>query len=154
MLSGPSLTNKQKAEVLLLSVWLWIVCSILLGKFIAPRGHERYLLSFIEFACGESMGNSQSIDLIVDPANQSEITDVSVLGFFFSFFFSWRSSCGLLSKDYMDICFPNSRVFCQSSFTLLFSARAFKQKQNMTCFLWRLKSADNNRILPLNVTSI
>lgn len=87
MLSGPSLTNKQKAEVLLLSVWLWIVCSILLGKFIAPRGHERYLLSFIEFACGESMGNSQSIDLIVDPANQSEITDVSVLGFFSLFFF-------------------------------------------------------------------
>lgn len=33
------------------------------------------------------MGNSQSIDLIVDPANQSEITDVSVLGFFSLFFF-------------------------------------------------------------------
>lgn len=30
------------------------------------------------------MGNSQSIDLIVDPANQSEITDVSVWLFFFS----------------------------------------------------------------------
>lgn len=29
------------------------------------------------------MGNSQSIDLIVDPANQSEITDVSVFFFFF-----------------------------------------------------------------------
>lgn len=33
------------------------------------------------------MGNSQSIDLIVDPANQSEITDVSVLVFFSLFFF-------------------------------------------------------------------
>lgn len=29
------------------------------------------------------MGNSQSIDLIVDPANQSEITDVSVWLFCF-----------------------------------------------------------------------
>lgn len=29
------------------------------------------------------MGNSQSIDLIVDPANQSEITDVSVWLLFF-----------------------------------------------------------------------
>lgn len=53
------------------------------------------------------MGNSQSIDLIVDPANQSEITDVSV----FFFFYSGRISCGFLSKD-MDICVPNSRVFC------------------------------------------
>lgn len=78
-----------------------------MGKFIAPRGQERYLLSFIEFACGEGMGNSQSIDLILDPANQSEITDVSV----FFFFYSGRISCGFLSKD-MDICFPNSRVFC------------------------------------------
>lgn len=29
------------------------------------------------------MGNSQSIDLILDPANQSEITDVSVWLLFF-----------------------------------------------------------------------
>lgn len=71
------------------------------------------------------MGNSQSIDLILDPANQSEITDVSVwlcLVVFF-FFKEARRFCGLLSKD-MDICFPNSRVFANqvsiASFSVAF----------------------------------
>lgn len=66
------------------------------------------------------MGNSQSIDLILDPANQSEITDVSVWLLFFK---ESRRFCGLLSKD-MDICFPNSRVFANqvsiASFSVAF----------------------------------
>lgn len=114
--------------VLLLSVTFNTVLSIT-GEIYSTTWTGEVFVSFIEYTCWEGMGNSQSIDLILDPANQSEITDVSVW-FFFCFLFFEEVLVVYFKKIWTSV----SKF--QSVFTLLFSGRAFKWKQNMTSFLW------------------
>lgn len=124
--NSSSLTNKQKAAagfcVVVISVTVNAVPNITRGSYSTTWTGKVFVV-----ICRGCIRNFQSIDMILDPANKSEKTYVSI-------FFSGWIFCGFLSKD-KDICFLNSRVFCQWSLYCFFQRGLLIEKKTNETWL-------------------